>query len=439
MQKGFIFNYKKCVNCKACSAACVLENGWSVYPRNIYSYNAEAELFLPVINLSLACNHCESAVCMKGCPVSAFSREAETGAVLLDDLKCIGCKYCQWNCPYDAPKYNAESGTMAKCNLCYNGLIEGRQPACSSACPTGALSYGPLSEQYTGNSFSWFPEKGIRPSVEFTTGPVSTPLKIIPENIYSEKPIEPDAYERKVSLEFSLILFSFLSAVSVAEILTSLIKGKFPDKIIFLSVILLAGLVSLFHLGRKLRSWRSVINVKDSPLSREIASLIVYSFISLPAVIFSIPGLMIASAIAGLLFLLMIDSVYLFADRSKKVIFHSGQTFMTALLICSFMSGAILPFTFIALIKLALSVFNRSGWKLHSKYFSLRFMRIAFLVISGASLISHISYSDILLVFLFLSGELFDRIIFYIDFRPPDINKLINEQQDILRYEKKRG
>ena len=439
MRKGFVFNHNKCVKCMACSAACILENGWTVHPRNIYSYNSEADLLIPVINLSLACNHCESAVCMKGCPVSAYSREPETGAVLLDDTKCIGCKYCQWNCPYDVPKYDPGSGTMAKCNFCYNGLIEGLQPACSSACPTGALSYGLLSEQYSSNSFSWFPDKSIGPAIEFTAKPVNASLKIIPENNFSEKVIEPAKKHKNISPEFSLIIFSFLSTISVAEILTSFIKGEFPDKKIFLPVLLTAGLVSFFHLGRKLRSWRSVINIKGSPLSREITAFIVYSVTSLLTVFFLIPGLLITSAIAGLFFMLMIDSVYFFADRSKKVIIHSGQTFISALLIGSFLSGSVLPFTFIALIKIALSVYNLSSSKLHGTNFSLRFTRIALLIVSGASMISHISYNDNLIVFLFLAGELFDRIIFYIDFNPPDINRLIYEQQNIQRYEKKRG
>jgi Fe-S-cluster-containing dehydrogenase component/DMSO reductase anchor subunit len=423
----------------ACSAACILENGWTVHPRNIYSYNSEADPLIPVINLSLACNHCESAVCMKGCPVSAYSREPETGAVLLDDTKCIGCKYCQWNCPYDAPKYDPVSGIMAKCNFCYNGLIEGLEPACSSACPTGALSYGLLSEQYSSNSFSWFPDKSIIPAIEFTAKPVNAPLKIIPENNFSEEVIEPVKNHKNISPEFSLIIFSFLSTISVAEILAAFIKGEFPDKKIFLPVLLTTGLVSFFHLGRKLRSWRSVINIKSSPLSREITAFIVYSVISLLTVFFLIPGLLITSAIAGLFFMLMIDSVYFFADRSKKVIIHTGQTFISALLIGSFLSGSVLPFTFIALIKIALSVYNLSPMKLHGTNFSLRFTRIALLIVSGASMISHISYTDNLIVFLFLAGEFFDRIIFYIDFNPPDINRLIDEQQNIQKYEKKRG
>jgi Fe-S-cluster-containing dehydrogenase component/DMSO reductase anchor subunit len=439
MRKGFIFNYNKCVDCKACSAACIIENGWSVHPRNILTFNQEAELLLPVINLSLACNHCESAVCMKGCPASAFSRQSVTGAILIDNLRCIGCRYCQWNCPYDAPKFDSVSGTIVKCNLCYSGLIEGRQPACSSACPTGALRFGPLSAQNPDNVFSWFPDKKLNPAIEFTAKQNINSLKIIPEDIYGQRDQKTTSGEKYVSNETSLIIFSFLSIISVATIITSFIKGVFPQKKIFVPVLLLAGIVSFFHLGRKLRSWRSVANIRNSPLSREIAALIVYSFISLLAVFFFIPGFIVASSIIGLIFLLLLDSVYTYTNRSKTVILHSGQTFISALLIVSFFSGIVLPFIFIALIKLVLSVYNLSDEKRNGIYFSLKFLRIAFLVVSGTGMILHNSNNDILTASLFLSGELLDRIIFYIDFKPLNINTLITEQLNIKRDEKKGG
>jgi anaerobic dimethyl sulfoxide reductase subunit B (iron-sulfur subunit) len=439
MRKGFIFNYNKCVDCKACSAACIIENGWSVHPRNILTFNQEAELLLPVINLSLACNHCESAVCMKGCPASVFSRESVTGAILIDNLRCIGCRYCQWNCPYDAPKFDSVSGTIVKCNLCYSGLIEGRQPACSSACPTGALRFGPLSAQNPDNVFSWFPDKKLNPAIEFTAKQNINSLKIIPEDIYGQRDQKTTSGEKYVSNETSLIIFSFLSIISVATIITSFIKGVFPQKKIFVPVLLLAGIVSFFHLGRKLRSWRSVANIRNSPLSREIAALIVYSFISLLAVFFFIPGFIVASSIIGLIFLLLLDSVYTYTNRSKTVILHSGQTFISALLIVSFFSGIVLPFIFIALIKLVLSVYNLSDEKRNGIYFSLKFLRIAFLVVSGTGMILHNSNNDILTASLFLSGELLDRIIFYIDFKPLNINTLITEQLNIKRDEKKGG
>jgi Fe-S-cluster-containing dehydrogenase component/DMSO reductase anchor subunit len=439
MRNGFIFNHDKCVNCNACSAACILENKWTVHPRNIFTYNSKAEHLLTLVNLSLACSHCESAVCMEGCPSLAYRRDEYTGAIIIDEAKCIGCRYCQWNCPYDAPKFDTESGTIGKCNLCYSGLIDGRQPACSSACPTGALSYGELAGSESGNFYTWFPDKKLNPAIKFTANKKSIPLEIIPLKIFDLPVPKPTIEGKNISKELSLIVFSFLSTLSVATVIASFIRGVFPEKVIFIPVLVVAGLVSFFHLGRKLRSWRSVMNLKKSPLSREIAALIVYTIVSSVTVFLHIPGFLIASSVIGLILLVLIDSVYIFADSSKSVMLHSGQTFLSALLIVSFFSGIVLPFLFIALIKLVLSVHKLSVKKLNSPDFSVRFLRIAFLIVSGISMISHISFMDLFIVSLFLIGEFLDRILFYIDFNPLNINTLINEQLNIERDEKKRG
>ena len=150
----------------------------------------------------------------------------------------------------------------------------------------------------------------------------------------------------------SLLLFSFLSTFSVATLISSFIKGKFPEKMIFIPVLVLTGLISLFHLGRKSRSWRSVSNLRTSLLSREILFFITYAVLSTISIFVHIAVLIIISSFAGLIFLVMIDSVYIFSDKRKSVILHSGQTFISALLMASFFSGTILPFIFIALIKL---------------------------------------------------------------------------------------
>ena len=439
MSNGFIFNHNSCVKCNACSAACILENGWTVHPRNIFTYNSEAYNILPVINLSLACNHCESAVCMKGCPASAFYRESVTGAVLIDENKCIGCRYCQWNCPYDAPKFDFKKRTISKCHLCYSGLIEGREPACSTACPTGALKFGQLSDIDFGNVYSWFPDKKLNPAIEFTSSKDYIPLRIIPEDIPGPENIIQNKNGKNISDELSLIIFSFLATISVATILSSFTDGVFPDRSIFFSVLVIAGIISFFHLGKILRSWRSVLNIRNSPLSREIVAFIVYAGVSSVTVILRIPVLIIASSIIGLIFLLLIDNVYIFSERKKTVILHSGQTFISALIIVSFISGIVLPFVFMALIKLVLVFYRLVVNKINSSYFTIRFLRIVFLVVPGMSLILHNSKPDIFIIIIFLIGELLDRILFYIDFNPLNINTLIDEQLNSDRNEKKRG
>ena len=292
------------------------------------------------------------------------------------------------------------------------------------------MKFGELSDKTPDVIYSWFPDKGLNPAIEFT-GPLnSTPLKVIPANSGSGGKFDQNQIKNKkrknISTEVSLIIFSFLATISVSVLVSSLIKGVFPDKWIFISLLVCTGLFSFFHLGKKFRSWRSLTNLRSSPLSREIAALIIYSVVSAFTVFLNLPVLLIVSSASGLIFLLLIDGVYIFTDKNRYVILHTGQTFISALLIISFISGIVLPFVFMALLKLGLSFYNQISKQLNNSDFTLRFLRVVFLVVPGLYLILHSSYSDIFIIIIFLSGELIDRILFYKDFNPLNINTLIN-------------
>lgn len=82
---------------------------------------------------------------MRVCPTTAMSRR-DDGTVYVDDAKCVGCRYCQWACPYGAPQLNTETGHMTKCDLCYDYRETGQNPACVDACPSRALDFGPIDE-----------------------------------------------------------------------------------------------------------------------------------------------------------------------------------------------------------------------------------------------------------------------------------------------------
>ena len=89
--------------------------------------------------LSMGCNHCLDADCLKGCPVDAYTKDPVTGIVLHSADACIGCSYCVWNCPYSVPQYNPERGVVGKCDMCKGRLDDGLEPACVNACPEGAI------------------------------------------------------------------------------------------------------------------------------------------------------------------------------------------------------------------------------------------------------------------------------------------------------------
>ena len=416
-----------------------IENKWTISPRAIFTCNAGAFPDLPVTNLSLACNHCKKAVCLDGCPSGSYYREAVTGAVVIDESKCIGCRYCQWNCPYDAPKYDQVKHVMGKCNLCYSRLTEGLLPACTTACPTGALKYGELSETDVKNIPVWFPDKNLKPGIEFTGAVNNKPLRILPAPVFENNKVQTTEYDSGRSGEWSLISFSFLITISVAIMIASLIDGFFPGRTLSISIVFAAGIASLFHLGKISGAYKAVTNLKSSPLSREIAFFILYSLVTVITVVLQLPLLLIISTVAGLLMLVAADGVYLYSDKRKNVILHSGQTFISALLVASFLTGMILPFLFTATVKLILSLRSLIINRKEKIFFGIRYLRIAMLLTASISLVSKIAYPGIAIMSLFLAGELLDRIIFYIDFKPLNINRLIDQNIIIAKDEKKRG
>ena len=68
--------------------------------------------------------------------------------MLVDQDKCTGCRQCYDACPYGAPKFATDEPTakMSKCTMCVDRLAEGKQPACTMACPLRAFDFGPLDE-----------------------------------------------------------------------------------------------------------------------------------------------------------------------------------------------------------------------------------------------------------------------------------------------------
>ncbi len=152
---GFHFDQTLCTGCKACQVACkdkhdlpIGVNWRRVVEYTGGSWQTSGHTFTPNVfsyYVSISCNHCENPVCTQVCPTTAMTRRPD-GTVYVDDEKCVGCRYCEWACPYSAPQFNAETGHMTKCDLCYDYRETGQDPACVSACPSRALDWGPIEE-----------------------------------------------------------------------------------------------------------------------------------------------------------------------------------------------------------------------------------------------------------------------------------------------------
>ncbi len=107
------------------------------------------------------CFHCDNPPCVKVCPVGATYKRSD-GLVLIDNERCIGCRFCMAACPYSARVFNwgepkhqdgdrpyspetsipSQVGTVEKCDFCPDMLRQNKVPHCITACPNGALYFG---------------------------------------------------------------------------------------------------------------------------------------------------------------------------------------------------------------------------------------------------------------------------------------------------------
>jgi Fe-S-cluster-containing dehydrogenase component len=348
---AFVFDPNTCVGCHACAIACVNENRLTPgrFWRQVVTFNPARRPGLPTWHLSIACNHCLDAPCLRGCPARAIARDDRTGAVLIHDEWCIGCRYCSWVCPYDAPRFDPGRGVMGKCTFCAHRLSEGLAPACASLCPTGALRVGPFdpSARPTAPGFT---DTGIRPALHVVPrrqGIFETPdgavrpgearLATAALDDALQEPLEALPAKLSFRSEWTLAAFTFVAIVLVAWSLGANLGGPPIRLVPFLALGALATIVSTLHLGRPERTWRAVLNWRRSWLSREVIAWPVF-LTAVGAALVVAPGLAAPgwpAVAAGFACLACVDQVYVsmarpFRSRPDDVAAVSGAAFVGA-------------------------------------------------------------------------------------------------------------
>ncbi len=299
-QYRFHFDMTKCIGCRSCEVACNEQNGnpADIKWRRVGELEGGTWPDTQRTYLSMGCNHCLSADCLKGCPVNAYTKDPLTGIVLHSAEACIGCQYCVWNCPYSVPQFNPERGVVGKCDMCRGRLLEGLEPACVNACPENAIQIEIVNKIEWREDFRNAESPGMPPAGQT----ISTTRLTLPER--SSAWLERvDTGE--IPLEHahpSLVLMTTTMQATFGT-LTALALGRALDtvSITLLTVLTACALnISVFHLGRPAYAWRALKMWYRSWLSREVL------FFSL---FFGAIGLCAAAAWASAAVLLPISSV----------------------------------------------------------------------------------------------------------------------------------
>ena len=141
--KRIYVNEEVCIGCGLCRVYCQTEH--SVSKDIIKAFKREMPRPLPrvrverkaEVSFSIQCRHCDEPWCVYSCLTGALQRDPETGTVLVDTEKCMGCWTCVLSCPFGVIRRDTARGTIAKCDLCYASGT----PACVAHCPNEALVY----------------------------------------------------------------------------------------------------------------------------------------------------------------------------------------------------------------------------------------------------------------------------------------------------------
>jgi molybdopterin-containing oxidoreductase family iron-sulfur binding subunit len=173
-----VIDLSQCKNALKCVDACnkhhyvTGDNAW-LKVHKMQESEDTASYWMP-----RTCMHCDHPACVTVCPVDATYKRRD-GLVLIDNERCIGCRFCMAACPYStrvfnwsepdqgeitmemdmmghetSPEYAGKpsiKGTVDKCDFCPHTIREGELPHCVTACPNGVFYFGDKYEDTVCN------------------------------------------------------------------------------------------------------------------------------------------------------------------------------------------------------------------------------------------------------------------------------------------------
>jgi Fe-S-cluster-containing dehydrogenase component len=167
-----VIDLSKCRNARKCVNACQSAHHLRPYEYHINTLVMQESANTPAYYQPKPCQHCDNPPCVSVCPVDATFKRKD-GIVLIDNERCIGCRFCMAACPYSArmfhwqepamaeedkgKEYNIElnvpqkKGTISKCLFSADRVREDVLPYCVSACPNGVFYFGDENENAVTN------------------------------------------------------------------------------------------------------------------------------------------------------------------------------------------------------------------------------------------------------------------------------------------------
>lgn len=271
-QYAFEVDLDKCSSCKACVAACHSQNGLD--PAESWRTVGTLVGKESRTTVTSSCHHCVDPGCASGCPTLAYEKDDLTGIVKHLDDQCMGCQYCTWTCPYDAPKWNESLGIVRKCDMCQDRLKDGEAPACVQSCPSQAIRIVVVEK----HALATTPQAGTQ-----LPGIVS-PERTIPTTSYLNLK-DPESR----SADFDMLRPEHAHApLAALLVLTQWAAGLWVLESVRRAIgwepwawarplggaLLLVGLgVGTLHLGRPLKAWKAFLGWRRSWFSREVLAM----------------------------------------------------------------------------------------------------------------------------------------------------------------------
>jgi sulfite dehydrogenase (quinone) subunit SoeB len=200
-KKVFVIDIAKCNGCHNCQIACKDEhvaNDWTPMAKpqpEIGQFWIElterVRGTVPKVKVAYRphlCMHCDKAPCIEACKVEGALYKRDDGLVIIDPVKCTGCRACVDACPYDVIFFNEDLNIAQKCTGCAHLLDDGwSEPRCADACPTLAIKWMDEAEAKAliAKGEVWKPElkKEVEPRVYY----LGLPKKFIAGTVYDPK------------------------------------------------------------------------------------------------------------------------------------------------------------------------------------------------------------------------------------------------------------